>query len=146
MLLPVLTAGWEDDGVGSIRGRQCVEGRLLMSFQQVAVETFANASRVLSPASDRKGHVKDDGDILHIIEQYPGCDDAQVLAFLCARVAWFGRGTLIHKVFGPSLRTVHAAGRRLEVAGKIKTEVEHSQHRQLLRFYPNTRVWARKPP
>ncbi|HLH98506.1 MAG TPA: hypothetical protein VKW08_25640 [Xanthobacteraceae bacterium] len=117
-----------------------------MSFQQVAVETLANAGRALSPAPDRICQVKYDGDILHIVEQYPGCDDAHVLAFLCARVTWFGRGTLIHKVFSPSLRTVHAAGRRLEIAGKIKTKVEHSEHRRLLRFYPNTPVWARNPP
>jgi hypothetical protein len=146
MLLPVLTAGWEDDGAGSIHCRQRIEGRQLMSLQQVALGTLANAGRALSPAADRKGQVKYDGDILHIIEQYPGCDDAHVLAFLCARVHWFGRGTLIHKVFSPSLSTVRAAGRRLEVAGKIKAKVDHSQHHQLLRFYPNTPVWARRGP
>jgi hypothetical protein len=115
---------------------------LLMSFQQVAVGALANAGRALSPAPDRKGQVKYDGDVLHIIEQYPGCNDAHVLAFLRERVHWFGRGTLIHKVFRPSLSTVHAAGRRLEVAGKIKTKVDHSQHHQLLRFHPNTPLWA----
>jgi hypothetical protein len=146
MVLPVLTEGSEDDGAGGIHCRQRIEERRLMGFQQVAVGTPANAGRVLSSAPDRKGQVKYDGDILHIIEQYPGCDDAHVLAFLRARVHWFGRGTLIHKVFSPSLSTVHAAVRRLEVAGKIKLKVDHSQHHQLLRFYPNTAVWARKLP
>ena len=86
--------------------------------------------------------MKYDRDILHIIEQYPGCDDARVLAFLRARVHWFGRGTLIHSVFRPSLSTVHAAGRRLKAAGKINSKVDHSEHRQLLWFYPNTLIWA----
>ena len=146
MLLPVVTVRWEDDGAGSIHCRRGIEGRLLMSSQQVRVGALANAGRALSPAPDRKGQVKYDGDILHIIEQYPGCNDAHVLAFLCARVYWFGRGTLIHKIFSPSLSTVHAAGRRLEVAGKIKTKVDHSQQRHLLRFYPNTPIWARHLP
>ena len=115
-----------------------------MSLQQVAVGTLANAGRALSPAAHRQDQVKYDGDILHIIKQYPGCDDAHVLAFLYARVHWFGRGTLIHKVFRPSLGTVHAAGRRLEAAGKIKTRGDHAQHHEALRFYPNTPLWARQ--
>jgi hypothetical protein len=161
MLLPVVTVRWGDDGAGSIHCRRRIEGRvptqggrsmrgapfrwaheLLMSFQQIAVGAPADPGRALSPAPDRKAQVKYDGDILHIIKQYPGCNDARVLAFLRARVHWFGRGTLIHKVFRPSLSTVHAAGRRLEMAGKIKTKVDDSQHHQMLRFYPNTPVWA----
>jgi hypothetical protein len=133
---------------GSIRDRRRAEGRLSMSVQDVVVGSLANAGRVLSPAADRKGHVKYDSDVLHIIEQYPGCNDAHVLAFLWERVHWFGRGTLIHKVFRPSLSTVRAAGRRLEVAGKIKTKVDRSQHHPLLWFRPNTPVWANtdRPP
>jgi hypothetical protein len=44
-------------------------------------------------------------------------------------------------VFRPSLTTVHAAGRRLEVAGEIKIKVERSQQREVLRFYPNNPLW-----
>jgi hypothetical protein len=113
---------------------------LLMSFQQMSVGAPTHLIRDLKRASDRQAPAKHDGDILHIIKQYPGCDDAQILAFLRARVHWFGRGTLIHKVFRPSLRTVHAAGRRLEIAGKIK--VNQSQHPEMLRFYPNNPFWA----
>jgi len=113
-----------------------------MSFQQVSVGAPANAGRALSPAPDRKALVKYDGDVLHIIKQYPGCNDASVLAFLRARVPWFGRGTLIHKVCRPSLSTVHAAARRLELAGKIKIKVDRSQQRQMLVFYPNNPFWA----
>ena len=142
MLLPVVTVRWEDDGAGSIHCRRGIEGRLLMSSQQVRVGALANAGRALSPAPDRKGQVKYDGDILHIIKQYPGCDDAQVLAFLRTRVHWFGRGTLIHRIFRPSLRTVHAAGRRLETAGKVRIKADPSQRPQSLRFYPNNPFWA----
>src|SRR5579871_3206630 len=110
MLPPVSRAGWESDGAGSIHCRQCGERQLPMSSQQVAVETLANADPALSPVPDSRRQTRYDGDILHIVEQYPGCDDARILAFLCARVVWFGRGTLIHKFFSPSLRTVHAAG------------------------------------
>jgi hypothetical protein len=115
---------------------------LLMSFQQVSVGAPANAGRALGAAPDRKPLVKYDGDVLHIIKQYPGCNDASVLAFLRARVHWFGRDTLIHNVCRPSLGTVHAAGRRLEVAGSIKIRVERSQQGDVLRFYPNTPFWT----
>jgi hypothetical protein len=113
-----------------------------MSVQQISVGAPAEVVRDLRHAPDRKAPARHDGDILHIIKQYPGCNDAQVLAFLRARVHWFGRGTLIDKVFRPSLRTVHTAGRRLEIAGEIKTKVDQSQHPQLLRFYPNNPFWA----
>jgi hypothetical protein len=113
-----------------------------MSFQQIAVGAPANAGRALGPAPDRTAYVKYDGDILHIIKQYPGCHDARILAFVRARVHWIGRGTLIHKVFRPSLSTVHAAARRLEIAGKITTKVDHSQHHQILRFYPTNPLWV----
>lgn len=117
--------------------------QLLMSFQQIAAGAPADAGRELSAAPDRKAQVKYDDDVLHIIKQYPGCNDAGVLAFLRARVRWFGRGTLIHKLFRPSLGVVHAAGHRLEIAGKIKTKVDHSQQQQqMLRFYPNNPLWA----
>ena len=122
--------------VASLRRAQ----ELLTSFQQISVEAPASLARAMSPAPDRKAVVKYDGDMLHIIKQYPGCSDAQVLAFLRARVHWFGRGTLIDKVFRPALATVHAAGRRLEIAGKIK--VNQSQHPEMLRFYPNNPFWA----
>jgi hypothetical protein len=138
ILLPVVTMRWGDDGGASLRWAQ----ELLMSFQQISVEAPANLGRALSPAPDRKARVKYDADVLHIIKQYPGCNDARVLAFLRARVHWFGRGTLIHNVFRPSLSTVHADGRRLEIAGKIKTKVDLSQHRRMLRFYPNNPLWA----
>lgn len=115
---------------------------LLSSFQQIAVADPANARLALSPASDRKAQARYDGDVLHIIKQYPGCADAAVLAFLRARVDWFGRGTLIDKFFRPSLGTVHAAGRRLEVAGEIMARVDHAQDQQVLRFYPHNRLWA----
>ena len=114
---------------------------LLLSFHQVAVGP-ASSGRALDPAPDRAARAKYDGEVLHIIKQYPGCNDARVLAFLRARVHWFGRGTLIHKVFRPSLGTVHAAGRRLEIAGKIKIKVDQSHHHRMLRFYPNNRIWA----
>ncbi|HEY1543854.1 MAG TPA: hypothetical protein VGG01_15695 [Xanthobacteraceae bacterium] len=123
--------------VASLRRAQ----ELLTSFQQISVETPANLARVLSPAPDNKAVVKYDGDILHIIKQYPGCSDTQVLAFLRVRVHWFGRGTLINNVFRPSFATVHAAGRRLESAGEIKTKKDPSLHRPGLRFYPNNPLW-----
>jgi len=110
---------------------------LLTGFQQISVEAPATAARALSAAPDRKAVVKYEGDVLHIIKQYPGCSDAQVLAFLRARVHWFGRGTLLDKVFRPSLATVHAAGRRLEIAGEIKTKTDGSPPR----FYPNNPLW-----
>ena len=113
---------------------------LLMSVQQISVGAPVKVVRDARHAPDRRAPPSHDGDILHIIKQYPGCDDTQVLAFLRARVHWFGRGTLIDKVFRPSLRTVHAAARRLEIAGKIKAHP--SQHPQLLRFYPNNPFWA----
>jgi hypothetical protein len=113
-----------------------------MSFQEISVGAPANLVRDLVHVPERQAPAKHDGDILHIIKQYPGCDDAQVLAFLRARVHWFGRGTLIHKIFRPSLRTVHAAGRRLEVAGKIRIKADQPQHSQPLRFYPNNPFWA----
>jgi hypothetical protein len=100
----------------------------------------AITSRVLSPV--RTAQAKYDGDVLHITMQYPGCDDGRVLGILRARVVWFGRGTLLDRIFAPSLRTVHAAGRRLESAGKIKSKVDQSEDRQVLRFYPNNPVWA----
>ena len=134
---------------GSARALRWAQ-ELLTSVQQIAAGSPAEAGRAVSGTPERKARVKDDatydakydGDILHIIKQYPGCSDGRVLAFLRARAHWFGRGTLIHKVFRPSLSTVHAAGRRLELAGMIKTKVDHSEHHQALRFYPNNRLWA----
>ena len=113
-----------------------------MRFRQTSVGAPAEYGRVLSLVPNRKAQARYDGDVLHIIKQYPGSGDARVLAFLRTRVHWFGRGTLLNKLFRPSLRTVHAAGRRLEIAGEIKTEVDRSQHRTILRFYPNNRLWA----
>ncbi len=115
---------------------------LLTGCQQMSVEAPAHLARALSLAPDRKAVLKYDRAILHIIEQYPGCNDAHILAFLRARVHWFGRGTLIHNVFRPSLGTVHAAGRRLEIAGKIMTKLDRSPHGQALRFYPNNPLWS----
>jgi len=114
---------------------------LLTSFQQNSGERPVSLARVPSLAADRKALAKYDGDILHIIKQYPGCSDVQVLAFLRARVNWIGRNTLINKVFQPSLNTVHSAGRRLEIAGEIKTGADRSQHRHGLRLYPNNPLW-----
>ena len=119
---------------------------LLTSVQQVSVEAPAHPGRAVSRAADRRAGAKlaranYDGDVLHIIKQYPGCDDAYVLAFLRTRVHWFGRGTLIDGVFRPSLGTVHAAGRRLETAAEIKIKAEPSPHREALRFYPNNPLW-----
>ena len=113
---------------------------LLLSLQQILPGTPATAGRTLSPV--RTAKVKYDGDVLHIIKQYPGCDDARVLGVIRARVPWFGRGTFIGKIFRPSLSSVHAAGHRLEGTGKIKTRVDQSADRQVLRFYPNNPVWA----
>lgn len=126
-----------------LRDSTVVHARVGEAAPTPAQGAAADAGRARSPAPDRKGQVKYDGDILHIIEQYPGCDDAHVLAFLCERVHWLGRGTFFHKVFRPSRRTVHAAGRRLEAAGRIMTKVD-AQPQELLRFYPNTPVWARQ--
>lgn len=119
---------------------------LLASVQHSAVEAPANPGRAISRTPDRQARVTQararyDGDILHIIKQYPGCDDAYVLGFLRTRVHWFGRGTLIDGVFAPSLGTVHAAGHRLESAGEIKIKAEPSQQREALRFYPNNPLW-----
>src|SRR5262249_40943425 len=113
---------------------------LLLTFQQILLGAPAITGRALSPT--RTAEVKYDGDVLHIIKQYPGCDDERVLGFLRARVPWFGRGPWIDKVFRPSLSTVHAAGHRLGSTGKIKTKVEQSEDRQVLRFYPNNPPWA----
>ena len=113
-----------------------------MSSQQISVEAPENLVRDLGHAAERKAPARHDGDILHIIKQYPGCDDAQVLAFLRARVHWFGRGTLIDRVFRPSLRTVQTAARRLESAGQIKIKADRSQNSQMLRLYPNNPFWA----
>jgi hypothetical protein len=123
---------------------------LLTGFQQPAAEAAeppAPRAQALAGAPMRTARVKYDRDVLHIIEQYPGCTDAHVLAFLRARVHWFGRGTLIDKVFRPSLATVHAAGRRLETAGRIKMKADRSAH-EALRFYPNNPLWQRQlaPP
>ena len=123
--------------VASLRRAQ----ELLTSFQQISVEAPASLARALTLVPDRKAPVKYDGDVLHIIKQYPGCSDAQVLAFLRARVHWFGRGTLIDKVLRPSLATVHAAGRRLEIGGEIKIKADRSQSGEGLRFYPNNPLW-----
>jgi hypothetical protein len=132
-------------------GDDGVEGWLLTSVPRISVEAAADLGRAVSRAPDRQIDVKEvgvkqvggkyDGDIAHIIKQYPGCDDAYVLAFLRTRVHWFGRGTLIDGVFRPSLRTVHAAGRRLEIAGEIKIKAEPSQQGEALRFYPNNPLW-----
>jgi hypothetical protein len=116
---------------------------LLTSFEQITVWPAAKAGRALSPAPDRKPPVKYDRQVLHIVEQYPGCEDARVLAFLLTRVHWFGRDTLVHRIFRPSLATIHAAGRRLEIAGKIRIKEDRSSHRRMLRFYPNNPLWAR---
>jgi hypothetical protein len=89
----------------------------------------------------RKGPAKYDGAVLHIIQQYPGCNDARILAFLRTRVRWFGRGTMADKLFRPSLRTVQAAVHRLEVAGEIKTNVQQSHRGHMLRFFPNLPMW-----
>jgi hypothetical protein len=113
-----------------------------MSVEQISVGAPADLVRDLRHVPDPRAPARYDGDILHIIKQYPGCDDAQVLAFLRARVHWFGRDTLIHKLFRPSLRTVHSAGRRLESAGKIRVRADQSQHPGLLRFYPDNPFWA----
>jgi hypothetical protein len=113
-----------------------------LSLQQISVGAPANLVRDLEQAADRKAPAKFDADILHIIKQYPGCDDAQVLAFLRARVHWFGRDTLIHNLFRPSLRAVHTAVRRLESTGKIRTKADRSPQSQMLRFYPNNPFWA----
>jgi hypothetical protein len=113
---------------------------LQTSFRQASVETPSQRARAAGSAADRKARVTYDHDILHIIEQYPGCTDVRVLAFLRARVHWFGRGTLIDKFFRPSLATVHAAARRLERAGSIKTKADGSPH-QAFRLYPNNPLW-----
>ncbi len=84
---------------------------------------------------------KYDGDVLHVIKQYPGCSEERVLAFLRARVDWFGRGTLIHKLFRPSLGTVQAAVRRLWIARKIKSSGPPVHGGNMLRFYPNNSIW-----
>jgi len=89
----------------------------------------------------RKSLAQYDGAVLHIIQQYPGCDDARILAFLRTRVDWFGRGTMIDKLFRPSLRTVHAAVHRLEIAGEIKTNAQQSHRGNMLRFFPNVPIW-----
>lgn len=89
----------------------------------------------------RKSLAKHDGAVLHIIQQYPGCDDARILAFLRTRVHWFGRGTVADKLFRPSLRTVHAAVHRLEIAGEIKTNAQQSHRGNMLRFFPNVPIW-----
>ncbi|HLH87234.1 MAG TPA: hypothetical protein VKX28_02145 [Xanthobacteraceae bacterium] len=119
---------------------------LLTSVQPVSVKGPAHPDRAVGRASGPRASVKQarakyDGDILHIIMQYPGCDDAYVLAFLRTRVHWFGRGTLIDSFFAPSLGAVHAAGRRLETAGEIKIKAEPSPQREALRFYPNNPLW-----
>jgi hypothetical protein len=148
-----------------LRSGDGVEGWLLTSVPHISVEAPADLGRAISRAPDRQVGGKQvgvtqvgvtqvgkqvgvkqaggkyDGDIAHIIKQYPGCDDAYVLAFLRTRVHWFGRGTLIDGVLRPSLRTVHAAGRRLEIAGEIKIKAEPSQQREVLRFYPNNPLW-----
>jgi hypothetical protein len=96
--------------------------------------------------SVRTAQAKYDEDILHIIKQYPGSDDERVLRVLRARVPWLGQGTLLDKIFRPSLRTIHAVGRRLERTGKIKTRRDQSEERQALCFYPNNPPWANLIP
>jgi len=114
----------------------------MTSVEQIAVWPAATIGRALEPAPGCKPQVKYDRHVLHIVEQYPGCQEARVLAFLLTRVQWFGRDTLIDRIFRPSLATVRAAGRRLEAAGKIKIAEDKSSQRETLRFYPNTPVWA----
>jgi len=126
---------------GGVRAWRWVH-ELLTSVQPIVAEAPADAGRALSLVPDRNAQPKYDGDILHIIKQYPGSSDARVLAFLRTRAHWFGRGTLLNKIFRPSLGTIHAAGRRLEAAGMIKTKVDPAEPRRLLRFYPNNRLWA----
>jgi len=117
---------------------------LLLTLQHISLGPPAIAGRALGPG--RTAQVKYDGDILHIIKQYPGCDDVGVLGVLRARVPWFGHGTLLHKIFRPSLSTIHAAGRRLESTGEIKTKVDQLGGRQVLRFYPNNPPWINLAP
>jgi hypothetical protein len=95
----------------------------------------------MSASEPRKNLARHDGAVLHIIQQYPGCNDARILAFLRTRVHWFGRGTMVDKLFQPSLRTVKRAVHRLEVAGEIKTNVQQSHEGQMLRFFPNVPIW-----
>jgi hypothetical protein len=115
---------------------------LLTSFQKILVEPPADLRRARTAAPEsRKGLAKHDAAVLHIIRQYPGCNDARILAFLRTRVDWFGRGTMVDKLFRPSLRTVQAAVHRLEVAGEIKTDVQQSHRGHMLRFFPNVPIW-----
>jgi hypothetical protein len=115
---------------------------LLSSFQQFLVDPPADVGRARSAKPERGSSlVKYDCDVLHIIQQYPGCNQAHILAFLRARVHWFGRGTMIDKLLRPSLGAVQAAVRRLEIAGKIKSYVQPLHNGPLLRFYPNNPIW-----
>jgi hypothetical protein len=133
-----------DEPRGAVRRTAAAAWDATVTWGQELLGAPAVAGRALSPA--RASRVKYDEDVLHITLQYPGCDDERMLGILRTRVSWFGRGTSIHKIFSPSLRTVHAAGRRLESTGKIKTKVEPSDDRQVLRFYPNNPVWADVAP
>jgi len=117
---------------------------LLTSLQQIPVEPPAGLRRA-GPAAPAKSLAKHDGAVLHIIQQYPGCDDARVLAFLRTRVHWFGRGTMVDKLFRPSLRTIQAAVHRLEAAGEIKTNAQQSHRGRMLRFFPNVPIWPGQP-
>ena len=134
-------------GARSIRTASTLARGLLISFQQVLFQQVlaappADLPRARMPAPEpRKSLARCDGAVLHIIQQYPGCSDARILAFLRTRIHWFGRGTMVGKLFRPSLRTIHAAVRRLEVAGEIKTNVQESHRGHTLRFFPNVPIW-----
>jgi len=115
---------------------------LLTGFQQILAEPAADPRAAPTSVSEpRKSPARCDRAVLHIIQQYPGCNDARILAFLRTRVDWFGRGTMIDRLFRPSRRTVQRAAHRLEVAGEIKTDVQQSHDGQMLRFFPNVPIW-----
>jgi hypothetical protein len=130
------------NGARSIRTASRLARELLISFQQVLAAPPANLPSARIPAPEpRKSLAKCDGAVLHIIQQYPGCNDARILAFLRTRIHWLGRGTMVGKLFRPSLRTIHAAVHRLEVAGEIKTNVQESHRGHTLLFFPNVPIW-----
>ncbi len=135
-----------DMASGHAPGRNGTASRLarglLTSFQQILAEPPAavHRARILAPPP-RQSLAKRDGAVLHIIQQYPGCDDARILAFLRTRVHWFGRGTMVDKLFRPSLRTVQAAVHRLKAAGEIKTNMRHAQQGRVLHHFPNVPIW-----
>ena len=115
---------------------------LLTAVPQSSAEPPADLDRSRMPAAGtRKSAARHDGAVLHIIQQYPGCNDARILAFLRTRVHWFGRGTMVDRLFRPSLRTIRGAVHRLELAGDIKTNVQQSPEGRLVQFFPNVPIW-----